>query len=141
MKENNLQLCIKCRKEVRKMRKVLLGIGTLTLIVGLSLAASPTILAYRGDPNTLGPNCDPERHEQVINAIRNKDYKTWKSLMEGRGVTRKITEQNFTRFAEMIRLRLEGKIDEANKIRTELGLGNRNGNGLRQGQGYRLNSK
>ena len=35
----------------------------------------------------------------------------------------------------------QGKTDEANKIRTELGLGLRNGSGNGQGMGYGRNAK
>lgn len=91
-------------------------------------------LAYQGDPNILGPNCTSEKHNIILNAIKNKDYNTWKNLMEGKGITKKITEQNFNRFTEMVQLRLNGKIEEANKIKTELGLGIKNGIGFKKGQ-------
>lgn len=54
--------------------------------------------------------------------------------MGNKGITRKITEQNFNRFTEMVQLRLNGKIEEANKIKTELGLGIKNGIGFKRGQ-------
>ncbi len=116
------------------MKRTTLVIFTLILSAWL-LSASDTF-AYRGDPNTLGPNCTAEQHEAVQSAIKNKDYNTWKKLMDGRGVTRKINEQNFARFAEMVKLRLEGKTQEADQIRAELGLGVRNGTGYGQGKGY-----
>jgi hypothetical protein len=53
-----------------------------------------------------------------------------------------VNEGNFSRFTEMHKLMLEGKTDEANKIRTELGLGLRDGSGQSQGQksGYGRNA-
>jgi len=44
--------------------------------------------------------------------------------MQGKGkVSEVITEDNFSKFAEMRKLRFEGKIEEADQIRAELGLG------------------
>lgn len=123
------------------MKKALLTISGLALGAGILFTAAPSVLAYQGDPNTFGPNYTPERHEAIVNAIKSKNYNAWKSLMDGRGITRRITAQNFNRFAEMVRLRLEGKIDEANKIRAELGLGTRMGAGYGQNQGYRWSAK
>ncbi len=116
------------------MKRAVLAIFALTL--GIWLLSAPSTLAYRGDPNTLGPNCSPEQHEAVQSAIKNKDYNTWKRLMDNKGVTRKITSENFARFAEMVKLRLEGKTQEADKIRAELGLGVRSGAGNGQARGY-----
>lgn len=62
--------------------------------------------------------------------------------MQGRGrVSEVINEGNFARFAEMHQLRLEGRNEEADQIRTELGLGLRNGSGNDQGKGYGRNSR
>ena len=73
----------------------------------------------------------------MTKAFENKDYNAWKSLMQGRGrVMQIINAQNFARFAEAHKLALEGKTSEANKIKTELGLGVRNGTGMGQGMGY-----
>lgn len=97
-----------------------------------ALAISQAALAYRGNPDQTGPNYSPERHAKVQTAFENNDYNAWKEQMNGRGrVTEVVNEQNFSRFAEMRKLMLEKKYDEADKIREELGLGQGNG----QGQG------
>jgi hypothetical protein len=112
------------------MKKYIIAGGIIA--IAASLALSHSTLAYRGDPSQTGPNYDPQRHEEMLNAFENNDYNKWKELMQGRGrVTEKIDEQNFSRFSEMRRLMLDGKTDEANQIRTELGLG--------QGTGYHKN--
>lgn len=103
---------------------------------GIASAAilSQSALAYRGNPEQVGPNYDPARHEAMENAFNSRDYNSWKDLMKGRGrVTERINEQNFSKFAEMRKLMLEKKYDEANKLRAELGLGQ--GNGRDQGNG------
>ncbi len=117
-------------------------------VVGLSLMGLTTLsrsaFAYRGDPSVKGPNYSEERHQAMIKALETKDYKAWRELMQGRGrVTQIINEQNFAKFAEAHKLALEGKTDEAKKIREELGLGLRNGAGYggrgtrqRMGEGY-----
>lgn len=107
--------------------------GVLGLVTAGTVAYSTQALAYRGDPNKTGPNYSPERHEQMEKAFENNDYNAWKNLMNGRGrVTEVVNEGNFSRFAEMHRLAEEGKNDEANKIRQELGLGQRDGSGSGQ---------
>lgn len=115
------------------MKKTFFVVSVLALGAGMLFATASSALAYRGDPAVMGPNCTSERHEAVISAIKNKDYTTWKNLMEGRGVAQRVTEQNFSRFADMLQLRLQGKTDEANKIRAELGLGVRSGFGFGRG--------
>ena len=61
-------------------------------------------------------------------AFETKDYNAWKELMNGRGrATQVVNKDNFAKFAQIHELMEEGKIDEANKIRAELGLGQCNG--------------
>jgi hypothetical protein len=124
----------------KNMNKLLIfsaiTLGTATVL----LTAVPKVLAYRGDPTVHGPNYTEERHDAMTKAFENKDYQAWKDQMQGRGrVSQVVDEQNFARFAEMHQLMLDGKTDEANKIRTELGLGLQNGSGRGQGMGYGRN--
>lgn len=90
--------------------------------------------AYRGNPQQVGQSYSAERHSAMLKSFENKDYEAWKKLHEGRGRAGEIVnKENFGKFVEMRQLRLEGKIDESNKIREELGFGqgNRNGEGFR----------
>ena len=117
-------------------KSILIGASAL-LLTGLVLTPS-MVQAYRGDPAVQGPNYSEERHTQMTAAFENKDYNAWKNLMQGRGrVMQVVNESNFAKFAEAHQLALEGKTEEANQIRAELGLGLRNGSG--QGQGYGRN--
>jgi hypothetical protein len=101
-----------------------------------AFAISQVALAYQGNPDQTGPNYSPERHAEMQKAFENNDYNAWKEQMKGRGrVTQAVNDQNFSRFAEMHKLMLEKKYDDANKIRTELGLGQGNGQGRGSGQG------
>lgn len=105
-------------------------IFSIVSLVGLGAAVyAAGAFAFQGNNAQYGPNYTPERHEQMTKALENKDYNYWKSLMTGKGVANKITEQNFARFAEMQKLRSEGKVEDANKIRAELGLGQGRGEG------------
>jgi hypothetical protein len=114
------------------MTKKGIMLGVLGLAIAGITAYSTGALAYRGDASKTNPNYSPERHEQMEKAFENNDYNAWKNLMNGRGrVTEVINEGNFNRFAEAHRLIEEGKADEANKIRQELGLGQGNGQGQR----------
>jgi len=71
----------------------------------------------------------------MTNAFNNKDYTAWKNLMQGKGrVTQVINQDNFGKFAEAHQLALQGKTDEAQKLRQELGLGLRNETGKTSGR-------
>jgi hypothetical protein len=119
------------------MTKKGMMLGVLGLVISGATAYSTGTLAYRGDSSQTGPNYTPERHEQMEKAFENNDYNAWKNLMNGKGrVTNVINEGNFNRFAEAHKLMEEGKTDDANKIRQELGLGqgNKSGQGTGNGQ-------
>ena len=117
----------------------------LLTVAGLILTGSlltNQVSAYRGDINVKGPNYSQGRHEQMTKAFANNDYNAWKELTNGRGrVTQVVNKDNFAKFANMHKLMLEGKNDEAAKIRVELGLGlgNQAGNGLSRGMKQRVN--
>lgn len=122
------------------MNKKLIILGTAGLVLGGFLLSSEKALAYRGDPSVQGPNYSAERHAAMTQAFENNDYNAWKELMQGKGrVTQVINEQNFARFAEAHKLALEGRTDEAQTIREELGLGFQNGSGQGMGRGYGRN--
>jgi len=117
-------------------QSMLLGIASLALL-GVVFAPQ-AILAYKGDPNVKGPNYTVERHDVMEKAFDTNDYNAWKSQMVGGGrVTEVINAQNFSRFTEAHKLAEQGKITEANAIRSELGLGNGQGRG--NGSGGRYN--
>lgn len=106
-----------------------IAIGVLSLVAVGAAAYGASVFAAEGRTGQFGPNYSPERHEKMTKAFENNDYAAWKDQMGNRGATRVVTEQNFSRFSEMHKLMLEGKTDEANKIRTELGLGQGGGRG------------
>lgn len=117
------------------MKKTALVLGALVLGLGSIGLLAGTTSAYQGDPNIKGPNYSIERHEAMIKAFNNKDYTAWKNLMQGKGrVTQVINQDNFGKFAEAHQLALQGKTDEAQKLRQELGLGLRNETGKTSGR-------
>ncbi|MDD4351607.1 MAG: hypothetical protein PHU71_01325 [Candidatus Gracilibacteria bacterium] len=71
-------------------------------------------------------NTMQEHRDAVSQAITDRDYETWKSLMsEHRGeakVLDKVTADNFDKFAEAMELAQSGDLDGAKEIRDELGL-------------------
>jgi len=120
------------------MKKLVMLSGITALTIGAAVLLPKTVLAYRGDPTVQGPNYTAERHDAMETAFENNDYNAWKSLMTGRGrVIQVVNAQNFAQFAKAHQLAEQGKMDEANQIRTELGLGLQNGSG--QGMGYGRN--
>lgn len=116
-------------------KKILLPV----LALAVAIAAAGSVEAYRGDPSVKGPAYTPERHTAMEKAFSSGDYDTWKNLMAGRGrVSQVVTKDNFARFAEAHRLANLGQMEEAKKIRAELGLGLQDGSGRggqKQGQG------
>ena len=122
---------------MNKTKKVVLGLGAIALILGVSGAMASTASAYRGDPNVKGPNYSTERHTAIESAFETNDYLAWKNLMQNKSrVTQVINEDNFAKFAEAHRLAEKGDLEGAKKIRQELGLGLKNGSG--QGMGNRF---
>jgi hypothetical protein len=117
------------------MTKTTMTLSAIALAVAATTLAATQALAYKGDPAVKGPNYTAERHAAVTKAFESNDYSAWKSQMEGRGITRRITEQNFARFAEAHRLAVAGKTAEANAIRAELGLNQQRGDGMGKGTG------
>lgn len=116
-----------------KYNKKILGIGVLSVLLTVGIAA--TASAYQGDYTVKGASYSPERHEAMTRALESKDYYAWKELMIGRGrVVDVITEDNFFKFADANRLASEGKYDEADALRKELGL--RTKDGIKAGSGY-----
>jgi hypothetical protein len=125
------------QKKMIKLSKKRLGLLGLGLGLGvLTLGGfGYSVGAFQGDYTQKGPNCDPERHQLMLEAFQNNDYEAWKNLMGDRGrVTEVINQDNFSKFAEAHKLALEGNFEEARALREELGL--RNGNGERRGLGY-----
>ena len=123
------------------MNKKYIALGSVGLLVGGLVVSSGKALAYRGDPSVQGPYYSEERHEEMTKAFENNDYNAWKEQMGGRGrVSQVVNEQNFSRFAEAHKLALEGKTEEATKIRQELGLGLQDGSGKGVGGGFGRNS-
>lgn len=127
---------------MNKTKKVLLGLGTLALVLGVSGAMASSANAYRGDPTTKGPNYSVEREIAIEKAFSTNDYNAWKALMKNQGrVTQIINKDNFAKFAEAHKLAKAGDITGSQKIRQELGLGLKNGSGqgMRNGTGRGIN--
>lgn len=113
----------------------LLTLSAAAVIAGIATLTPGSIDAYRGDPGTTGPNYTPERHEQMEQAFETNDYNLWKELMGDRGrVTEVVTEENFEQFSKAHELSEEGNVEEASKIREELGLSNHQGSGRGMGR-------
>lgn len=110
------------------MKKSTLRLGALALTLGVMGVSAGTTLAYQGDLSVQGPNYSEERHEAMEDAFENNDYDAWVNLMQGKGrVTQIINEDNFAEFAEAHELMEQGKTAEAEEIRQELGLGQKDG--------------
>jgi hypothetical protein len=117
-----------------KKTTLALGLGALALGLGVIGTSVNKAFAYRGDPAVQGPNYTAERHADMTKAFETNDYEAWKSLMAGKGrVTQVVNKDNFAKFAEAHELAEQGKTEEAQKIRQELGLGLHDGSGRASG--------
>ena len=124
------------------MNNKIIALGTLVVaLLGVIAFTTKQADAYRGDYTQVGPNHTEEREAEMEKVMESKDYEAWVELMEqdGRkpGVLNKISKETFPKFAEAYQLAHEGKTEEANQIREELGMGQgqRKGNGQGRGQG------
>ncbi len=106
-------------------------IAILSLLI-ISAGLSSTALAYMSEP---GNSINETVHEQLINAINNRDYNEWLRIREENNLPTRgrifqvINEDNFDTFAKMHDAMTSGNTELANQYRAELGLGLRNGNG------------
>ena len=116
-------------------------IGALGLAVLGSAVFASGVFASQGRmvDGQVGPNYTPERHAAMEKAFESKDYAAWKNLMGNKGAARVVTQENFAKFSQMHELRDAGKTEQANAIRTELGL--RQGTGKGQGGGAMHNGQ
>lgn len=107
-------------------------VNSTLLALGVFIALSSThALAYRGDPSVKGPNYSTERHAKMLKLMDTTvdantlklNYAEWKKLMANKPVLQKIdTLEDFKLFLEMRKLKLQGKSNEAAKLREKLGL-------------------
>ena len=123
------------------MKNAVLAIGVLAVaLLGVIAFTTKDADAYQGDYTQVGPNHTQEREAEMEKIFESKDYEAWVEIMtqDGRkpGVLNKIdTQAEFELFVEARELALDGKTDEANAIRAELGLGQGSRNGGGQGNG------
>lgn len=115
------------------MNKKILSLLALAVALVSTIGIS-NALAYQGEANTYGPNHTEEREDAMRTIMETNDYEGWVALMteNGRtpGVLNKVdSQEKFNLFAQAYLLTQEGKIEEANAIRSELGLGNGQGKG------------
>jgi len=104
---------------------------------GVSVLGAGVAKAYRGDYNQRGPAYNEERHQEMEKAFENNDYESWKNLMDGRGrASQVVNAENFSKFSQAHKLAQEGKYEEADAIRQELGLRTRAGQAGENGGRY-----
>jgi hypothetical protein len=123
---------------MNKTQRIIAGMGFLSLALVIFGTTINNAEAYKGNPNIKGPYYSEERHEAIEKAFETNDYVAWKNLMQNKGrVIQVINEDNFSKFAEAHKLVEKGDLVSAEKIRQELGLGLKNGNGQNINSGDR----
>lgn len=105
--------------------------GIMALFLIGMIATGGLVSAY-GFKDT--PVFDEERHEAMETAFDNLDYDAWVNLMDGKGrVTEIINENNFATFAQIHEARENDDMKTVDALRAELGLGQKDGKGRRDG--------
>lgn len=101
-------------------KKIMVGLSVLTL---LALSSTAT-LAYRGDPNSKGPNYDPARHTAMQETFSEGEsgYSSWLKLMEGKANRLKVVIKDSKVFAEFANAQKQGQA-AVNAFRTKYNLG------------------
>lgn len=93
-----------------KIQNILIASIASLLLVNVALAATPA-------------KTDPTLHAKIEAAIEANDYNAWATLMGNKGVAQKINKDNWPKFVQIHTLEEQGKTQEANVLRKELGLG------------------
>lgn len=90
---------------------------------GVGLAAL-ALIATAGLASAKFTLMDEESRDQLEEAVENKDYESWKSIIESAPrITDYIdSQEDFERYIEMKELMKDGNTEEAEAIREELGL-------------------
>lgn len=108
------------------MNKKIISALLITWIFGATLVSG--VSAYKWDPSVLWPNYSEDRHEAMEEAFVNNDYNARLELMDWKWrVTQIINEDNFAQFVEAHNLAEAWNLKAAKEIRTELGLGLKDG--------------
>jgi hypothetical protein len=122
------------------MKKQLLGLGVAgAVLASAGYLATSQASAHLSNGQGYRAHYSPERHAQMEQIIENQNYEEWLELVGDRPITDYVTEDNFSRFLEMIALRHEGNFEEADAIRAELGMperGSHRGEGEGKSRGY-----
>lgn len=111
------------------MDKRLIAMFSLLAIAGIAAMTATEAMAYMGDPAARGPMFNEEIHAQLQQAIEDRDYETWKGILEENNLPmmgrmfQSVNEENFEQFAQMHEAMQSGDFETANQIREELGVG------------------
>lgn len=119
--------------------KILFGI--LALFV-LSAVVSVFAVASFGNPKAPRAYYNEEVHAKLQEAIKNRDYETWKRIREENNLPTRgrifsvINKDNFGKYAELHEAMQNNDLEKANQIKAELGLNGqmkrKQGNGSRR---------
>jgi hypothetical protein len=109
------------------MKKSILTLGLASaILLGAGYFSLGQVSAHFGGQNAdvvqNNRGFDADRHAKMQEIIERQDYDQWLELTGDRPIAEYITEENFTDFLEMMRLRHEGDFESAEEYRVLLGL-------------------
>jgi len=124
-------------------KKTLLIAAVITAVIGLGLfifsaVAAPEFLPLR--QAGFKAMMSQEWRDSMQNAIQDENYDSWRNLMQERHnkMLEWMTPERFSKMNEMHQLMREGNVEDANKIRQELGMpewsGKKSGKGMMGGK-------
>ncbi|KKR05817.1 MAG: hypothetical protein UT34_C0002G0324 [candidate division WS6 bacterium GW2011_GWF2_39_15] len=102
---------------------------------GILALGATSIDAYYQNTK-YGPNHTEAKEVAVDTAIKNGDVSAWKAVMTEDGRSPRVvevvdTKEELEKFAQMREYKQAGEYEKAQQLRTELGLGQGNGEGRR----------
>ncbi|MFH0857428.1 MAG: hypothetical protein V1848_01640 [Candidatus Magasanikbacteria bacterium] len=112
--------------------------------IGLTLGAGGTAFAANTENAKKLRENFADKKAQMEEVFETDDFATWKSHIEERVSEQKrmaeemlqnATEENFAKMKQVHTLMKDGKVDEANALREELGLPEMGGKGMHKGMG------
>ncbi len=105
---------------VHHRRALLISAGIFLLLV--IAVAAPLIYQAYASTTSAQQQAIQTKNAAISQAIVNNDYNTWSSLVTDPKLKAQVNASNFNSFAQAYRLLEQGKLDEADVIKQQIGL-------------------
>lgn len=99
-----------------------LVLSAVVFLLLATAAAGPLIYKAYGEMTAAQEQALQQKNAAINQAILNKDYTTWSSLVTDSNLKKQISAGNFSTFADAYRLLEQGKLQEADILQKQLSL-------------------